>query len=68
MHSNPTQDHSDGLASRLRQRDAELAEAAALMTETRQDLTVLRNRAKESEQVRPCDPAYTVQIVSRGIF
>lgn len=45
------QEHSEGLSSRLRQRDQELAEAAALMTETRRDLTALRNRTKEMEQV-----------------
>lgn len=65
MHSNPihpshVQEHSDGLAARLRQRDEELAEAAALMAETRRDLTTLRNRAKESEQVRSRGPAYII--------
>lgn len=45
------QEHSDGLSSRLRQRDEELAEAANLMTETQGDLTALRNRAQETEKV-----------------
>lgn len=46
------QERAAGLASRLQQREEELADAAVLMTETRQDLTALRDRAKEREQVR----------------
>lgn len=47
------QEHAGGLSSRLQQREEELADAAVLMTETRQDLTALRERAKEGEQVTP---------------
>lgn len=45
------QEHADGLGSRLRQREEELAEATGLLTEARRDLTTLRNKAKDSDQV-----------------
>lgn len=45
------QEHAERLGSRLKQREEELADAAILMDETRQDLTALRDRAKEAEQV-----------------
>lgn len=45
------QEHADGLASRLRQREEDLAEATALLTDARRDLTTLRNKAKDNEQV-----------------
>lgn len=59
---NRTQAHADGLSSRLRQRDEELAEAASLMTETRRDLTVLRNRAQETEKVTYVPPGCRTKI------
>lgn len=45
------QEHSEGLSERLGQREAELEEATALIAATRSELTVLRDRAKEHQEV-----------------
>lgn len=46
------QKHAEELSSRLRHREGELADAAVLVTETREEMAALRARAEESEKVK----------------
>lgn len=48
------QEHSEGLSSRLREREEELSDAAVLMSETKNDLKRLRDQVQETNQASPC--------------
>lgn len=60
------QDHSEGLSHRLRQREEELSDAAALMSETKEDLKRLRGQVQETNQVMQNSVVIWVRVCSIG--